>query len=226
MDLKQQIMRGTKEIFRSMAGGTTPAPLAKPVAVLSPDGYRSARNGYQDRLNAEKRAFNEALKNVRTAKAARIEAERQRALKRGKDRKKLGAFLGKAVFWVFIAAVIGVNLYFEKGPLEYIYSHDDWINGLWQRLWPSWVAMAAGLLLTAGIDRLAFKEDAYGFGLPALEVSIWWIYAMVLYGIQHSGNVIEKVVLGIIGGGLFAAVVYCIPVLIGGGIALKITGDL
>lgn len=221
MDFKQLVMNESPLVFRDMANGNTAAPLSKPAVISSFGNYEKKRDMYQARLNAEKEAFNRAIRTVNNAKKARLETEAQRARELQLKKETSAARTKTWVFWGIVLVLVVINCFFATGLIEYplVYLSDDsfTLKNWWGVMWPAWIAISASLIATAIVGVVAKQDSDNTTGVLVLEVIITLLYALVVSCIIPNDEVF---IADLIVAAFCLAIAYVVPVVVGGAIAI------
>lgn len=89
MDFKQSVLSECEQRYKEMQSGRTPSPFTRENGVKSSSTYKSNNNRYQQRLQQEKTAFNQALHEILSRRNARLNREHEYACAVKRDRKRI-----------------------------------------------------------------------------------------------------------------------------------------
>lgn len=155
---------------------------------------------------------------IGTTRIERLKREDQRRLEK-QQKKEKAAIKAKLIFlWIIVISLIAVNLVLEKNVFdELVYNvHNDMdlFSGvwLWPALWPAWIVIAVTLLATAILGRILLKDKNASW-ICVIEVVALLVFALVFAVVFHlTGSILTD----IIGGPIFCALLYAVPVVVSG----------
>ena len=132
MEFIQQIMGDTDIVYRNMLSDAMSAPWSKSISILDTSIYSQKRDDFYHRIGQEKDAFRAALKEINTAREARLKNEKQKSLTRGQQKEWKKALNYCNVYDAYVIDGGGFNLTFIK----YKKYSEQYLRKLERKFWP------------------------------------------------------------------------------------------